>query len=119
MNGIKKTLENYKLMASIIIRNIIYICWYLYAIIMVTFIEGKITDNKLIWLFVTFSIVYFVRGIAKHYYRKIAHNAYHQEKHRIEMHYYKKMNKLSFQRLDEIDKPASLPWHSEADNPRR
>lgn len=106
MNGIIKTLENYKLMTSIVIRNIIYICWYLYAIIMVTFIEGKITDNKLIWLFVTFSIVYFVRGIAKHYYRKIAHNAYHQEKHRIEMHYYKKMNKLSFQRLDEIDKPA-------------
>lgn len=106
MNGIKKTLENYKLMASIIIRNIIYICWFLYAVIMVTFIEGKITDNKLIWLFVSFLVVYFVREIAKHFYRKYAHNAYHQEKHRIEMHYYKKLNKLSFSKLDEIDKPA-------------
>lgn len=106
MSGIKKTLENYKLMTSIVIRNIIYICWYLYAIIMVTFIEGKITDTKLFWLFITFSIVYFIRGLAKYYYKKIAHDAYHQEKHRIEMHYYKKMNKLSYQALDEIDKPA-------------
>ena len=106
MNGIKKTLENYKLILSIIIRNVIYICWFLYAIIMGTFIDGTITDNKLIWLFICFLVVYFIRGIAKHYYRKLAHDAYHQEKHRIEMHYYKKLNKLSFSKIDSMDKEA-------------
>lgn len=99
----KKTTK-YKIIITIILRNIIYLCWYTYAFIILYFIQDKLTDKHLFSLFIGFIIVYFIRALAKHFYKNIAHDAYHQVKHSIEMEYYQKLNEISMDKLDKIDK---------------
>ena len=91
----KELTEKYKIVLTLLLKNIIYISWYSYAIIIPIFVKDKITDNKITYLVISFLIIYFIREIAKHFYRKIAHKSYHELKHKVEMHYYNKMNTLS------------------------
>ena len=93
-----------KLIITIILRNIIYLCWYGYALIMMLFINTKITDTKLFMLFAFFLGIYLIREVSKHLYKLIAHKAYHEKKHEIELKYYKKLNEISMEKLDKIDK---------------
>lgn len=100
----KDTKRDNKIIITIILKNIIYLCWYSYAIIMSLFIKDGMTDNDIFYLIVSFLIIYFIRETAKHFYKKITLKAYHTYKHNIEMHYYKKLKSLSMNKIDEIDK---------------
>ena len=100
----KELTEKYKIVLTLLLKNIIYISWYSYAIIIPIFVKDKITDNKITYLVISFLIIYFIREIAKHFYRKIAHKSYHELKHKVEMHYYNKMNTLSMDKIENIDK---------------
>ena len=100
----KDIIENNKLIITIILKNIVYLCWFSYAVIMSIFIHTGINDNDIIYLGISFLIIYFIRGVAKSYYRKLAHNSYYEFKHNIEMLYYKRLNKLSMNQIDEMEK---------------
>ena len=69
----KDIIENNKLIITIILKNIVYLCWFSYAVIMSIFIHTGINDNDIIYLGISFLIIYFIRGVAKSYYRKLAH----------------------------------------------
>ena len=100
----KEICEKYKLIITLILKNITYFGWYAYAFIAPIFIKDTISDINLFYLIITFLIIYLIREIAKHYYKKLAHDSYYEFKHNIEMNYYKKMNNLKMESIENIDK---------------
>lgn len=100
----KELTEKYKIVITLLLKNIIYMNWFAYAIIMGIFIKDKITDSSIFYLVISFLIVYLIRETCKHFYKRIAHKSYHEFKHNIEMYYYKKLNNLSMNKIEETDK---------------
>lgn len=100
----KNNANKSKLVMTIILRNIIYICWYAYAIVMLLIVNEKITDESVFQLVIAILSIHFIKEIINHFYKKIAHNAYQDYKHNIEMDYYNKLNNLSTEKINNIDK---------------
>ena len=85
-------------------KTAIYICWYLFAGIFTIFLVDEVTDSKLILLVLSLIIVYIVRSFLKILYKKNANNSYYNLKHGIEMYYFKKLEYLSYENTESIDK---------------
>lgn len=82
----------------------IYICWFLFAVSFNVFLSDSIDDAKLILLVISLLILYGIRVFLKNLYKKNANDNYYNLKHSIEMYYFKKINNLSYDDLEKIDK---------------
>lgn len=82
----------------------IYICWFLFAVSFNVFLKDSIDDVKLILLVLSLIVLYGIRVFLKNVYKKNASNSYYNLKHSIEMHYFKKLNNLSYDDLEKINK---------------
>ena len=104
MKNIIDTADKKSLVLSIIYKISTYICWYLFALIMVIFIEDDFDRNSFITMVLALFSVYTVRTIFKYYYKKTVDTAYYSIKHSVEMYYFKRLEKLNPSTLESIDK---------------
>lgn len=104
MKEIFQTVDKKSLVLSIIFKISAYICWYLFALVMIVFLNGIFTKTKLVELILAVFIVYSIWTIFKHFYKKNVDNAYYSIKHSSEMFYFKRLEKLNPQTLEHIDK---------------
>lgn len=82
----------------------IYICWFLFAVAFNVFLRDSLDDIKLILLVLSIIVIYGVRVFLKNLYKKNANESYYNLKHAIEMYYFKKLNNISYEDLEKIDK---------------
>ncbi len=104
MKEVIKTFDKKSLILSIIYKVSTYICWFLFALSMIVFINGVFTKNKLICLILSLFIIYAIRTLFKYFYKKEVDKAYYSIKHNIEMYYFKRLDKLNPSRLEHINK---------------
>lgn len=89
---------------TIIYRTSIYICWYIFAYIFSLFINGTISDFKLVVLIISLVITYCIRVFFKLQYKSCVNDTYYNLKHSIEMYYFKKLKNVSYEKCEQIDK---------------
>ena len=104
MKEIIDAIDKKSLVLSIIFKISSYICWYLYGLVIIVFMNGVFTKTKLIELLLALFIVYTLRTIFKYFYKQNVDSAYYSIKHSSEMYYFKRLEKLDPSTLEHIDK---------------
>ena len=104
MKNLLETVDKKSLVLSIVFKISTYICWYLFAVVLLLFLEDGFDKNRLIAMILALFSVYTVRTIFKYYYKQTVDEAYYSIKHSVEMHYFKKLNKIDPSTLEKIDK---------------
>ena len=104
MKDMLNTVDKKSLVLSIIYKISTYICWFLFAIMMIVFLQGTMSRNKLIAFILCLFIIYTIRTLFKYFYKKEVDNAYYSIKHSIEMYYFRRLDKLDPSSLDKLDK---------------
>lgn len=104
MKNLLETVDKKSLILSIIYKLSTYVCWYLFALIMIIFLNESFDRNRCITMILALFSVYTIRTIFKYYYKQIVDKSYYSIKHSCEMYYFKKLNKLNPDTLEKLDK---------------
>ena len=104
MKEILNDIDKKSLILSVVYKISSYLCWFLYGIVAVTFINGFFNKQKLICLMLISFIIYTVRILFKHLYKRHVDDAYSSIKHSAEMYYFKRLEDLNSSTLEKIDK---------------
>lgn len=87
-----------------IYKVIIYLCWISFAFFFAYFINHNIKDNRTVLLIVLLLVVYTVRNIFKSLYKNQSYKNYHNLKHKIELAYFKRIERVDNEVLQTMDK---------------
>ena len=78
---------------TIILKSVIYFCWYLFAVVFSIFIYDYLSDTKIFICLIFICVIYLFRNIFKYLHNKDASNNYQNFKHSIELNYFSKIEK--------------------------
>ena len=78
---------------TIILKSVIYFCWYLFAVVFSIFIYDYLSDTKIFVCLIFICIIYLFKNIFKYLHNKDASNNYQNFKHSIELNYFSKIEK--------------------------
>lgn len=104
MKELLKNTNRFEWLITGLYKVSIYITWFLFAISFNIFLNDSIDDIKLILLVLSLIVIYGIRVFLKNIYKKNASESYYNLKHSIEMYYFKKLENMSYDDLEKIDK---------------
>lgn len=104
MKEILTKTDKSKILLTLIFRVLIYVCWYIFAILFIFHINENVNRTKIFYLILSLIIVYTIRNILKYLYNKNSNSSYHNLKHNIELYYFKKLRYLKAKDILSIDR---------------
>lgn len=104
MKDILKTVNKKSIILSTLYKNIINICWFSFGIIMLLFLNDVFNKERFVILILSLFIIYVIKTIFDHFYKKEVEKGFYSLKHSSEMYYFRKLEKLDPSSLEHIDK---------------
>ena len=104
MKDIMKKIDKNNMLLTILFKSAIYICWYLFAISFLVFINDSLSESNLVLLVISLIFIYALRVALKYFYKNLAGKNYYSIKHTIEMDYFKKLKYINYEKVEEMDK---------------
>ena len=100
MKDIMKKIDKNNMLLTILFKSAIYICWYLFAISFLVFINDSLSESNLVLLVISLIFIYALRVALKYFYKNLAGKNYYSIKHTIEMDYFKKLKHINYEKVE-------------------
>lgn len=104
MKDILKTVNKKSIILSAIYKNTKSVCWFLFGSLMLIFLNEIFNKERFIILILSFIILYIIKTIIDHFYKKEVDKGYYSLKHSTEMYYFKRLEKIDPSYIEHIDK---------------
>ena len=104
MKDIVKKIDKESIITLGIVKTIIYILWYMMALLFLFFINGEVNKTSLITLLLMLGIVFVLRTYAKNIYRSKKSITYYNLKHTVELYLFEKINGIKNDKVLDLDK---------------
>lgn len=104
MKDIIKRIDKESIITLGIVKTIIYILWYMIAVLFLLFIKSDVSKTSLITLMLLLGVVFVLRTYAKKIYYSKKNKTYYDLKHTVELYLFDKVNGIKNDKILELDK---------------